>query len=220
MTERKPPPVRPTTYTDALLSDESTVELVVRARDGDRMAVEALLQRCLPALTRWAHGRLPVGGARRPRYGRSGAGSGPARAAAPRHVRAAARGRDAGPGVFPNGIELITIRASGPIQWIYPCGPRQKSLPCSMSQGLSAISDSAGPDRNDSGGVPMRIMRVELWCAAALLVTSGAAYAAEHHRHDLGAIDRHPGIACPRRDDHRDVAQPTGHTRDRDLSEW
>jgi len=45
---------------DTLLSDEPTLELVIRARAGDRQAVEALLQRCLPALTRWAHGRLPV----------------------------------------------------------------------------------------------------------------------------------------------------------------
>jgi RNA polymerase sigma-70 factor (ECF subfamily) len=44
---------------DALLSDEPTIELVVRARGGDRVAVEALLQRCLPGLRRWAHGRLP-----------------------------------------------------------------------------------------------------------------------------------------------------------------
>ena len=44
----------------SLLSDEPTIELVIRARDGDRAAVEALLQRCLPALTRWAHGRLPA----------------------------------------------------------------------------------------------------------------------------------------------------------------
>jgi RNA polymerase sigma-70 factor (ECF subfamily) len=63
MTERTPrhsPPQPADGYPDALLSDESTLELVVRARAGDRMAVEALLQRCLPALTRWAHGRLPV----------------------------------------------------------------------------------------------------------------------------------------------------------------
>src|SRR5215204_5927814 len=44
---------------DALISDEPTIELVVRARAGDRLAVEALLQRCLPGLRRWAHGRLP-----------------------------------------------------------------------------------------------------------------------------------------------------------------
>ena len=42
-----------------LLSDESTMELVVRAKTGDREATEALLERCLPPLRRWAHGRLP-----------------------------------------------------------------------------------------------------------------------------------------------------------------
>jgi RNA polymerase sigma-70 factor (ECF subfamily) len=35
------------------------MELIVRAKAGDGNAVEALLQRCLPALRRWAHGRLP-----------------------------------------------------------------------------------------------------------------------------------------------------------------
>src|SRR3954465_14703004 len=49
-----PPPL------DPLLSDEPTIELVIKARAGDRMAVEALLQRCLPQLKRWAHGRLPA----------------------------------------------------------------------------------------------------------------------------------------------------------------
>jgi RNA polymerase sigma-70 factor, ECF subfamily len=44
----------------SLLSDEPTIELVVRARAGDRMAVEALLQRSVPRLKRWAHGRLPA----------------------------------------------------------------------------------------------------------------------------------------------------------------
>ena len=43
-----------------LLSDEPTIELVVRARGGDRPAMEALLERCLPPLKRWAHGRLPA----------------------------------------------------------------------------------------------------------------------------------------------------------------
>jgi len=43
-----------------LLSDEPTIELVIRAKGGDRTAVEALLQRCLPRLRRWAHGRLPI----------------------------------------------------------------------------------------------------------------------------------------------------------------
>jgi len=43
-----------------LLSDEPTVELIIRARGGDQSAVEAILQRCLPSLKRWAHGRLPA----------------------------------------------------------------------------------------------------------------------------------------------------------------
>jgi RNA polymerase sigma-70 factor (ECF subfamily) len=44
---------------DRLLSDEPTIELVLKARGGDRVAVVALLQRCLPEVRRWAHGRLP-----------------------------------------------------------------------------------------------------------------------------------------------------------------
>lgn len=45
---------------DGLLSDEPTMEPLVRAQAGDRAAVEALLQRCLPSLKRWAHGKLPA----------------------------------------------------------------------------------------------------------------------------------------------------------------
>jgi len=45
---------------DPLLRDEPTIELVTRARGGDMTAMEALLQRCLPPLKRWAHGRLPA----------------------------------------------------------------------------------------------------------------------------------------------------------------
>jgi RNA polymerase sigma-70 factor (ECF subfamily) len=52
-------PAPMTANLDPLLSDEPTIELVVRARAGDRLAVEALLQRCLPQLKRWAHGKLP-----------------------------------------------------------------------------------------------------------------------------------------------------------------
>jgi RNA polymerase sigma-70 factor, ECF subfamily len=51
---------RPTDGEDALLSDEPTIELVVKAREGDRLAVEALLQRSIPSLRRFAHGRLPA----------------------------------------------------------------------------------------------------------------------------------------------------------------
>ena len=45
---------------DPLLRDEPTIELVSRARSGDMTAMEALLQRCLPPLKRWTHGRLPA----------------------------------------------------------------------------------------------------------------------------------------------------------------
>jgi RNA polymerase sigma-70 factor, ECF subfamily len=54
------PMPKPGATGNALLSDESTVELVQKARGGDREATEALLQRCLPSLKRWAHGRLPA----------------------------------------------------------------------------------------------------------------------------------------------------------------
>lgn len=48
-------------FTPSLLTDEPTMELVLKAKAGDREAVEALLERTLPALKRWAHGRLPAG---------------------------------------------------------------------------------------------------------------------------------------------------------------
>jgi RNA polymerase sigma-70 factor (ECF subfamily) len=57
---RNPQSFEPDDDSPRLLSDESTMELVVRARGGDRLATEALLERCLPALRRWAHGRLPA----------------------------------------------------------------------------------------------------------------------------------------------------------------
>jgi RNA polymerase sigma-70 factor, ECF subfamily len=46
--------------TTTLLSDQPTVELIIRARGGDASAIDAILQRCLPSLKRWAHGRLPA----------------------------------------------------------------------------------------------------------------------------------------------------------------
>lgn len=46
--------------TTTLLSDQPTVELINRARSGDSAAIDAILQRCLPPLKRWAHGRLPA----------------------------------------------------------------------------------------------------------------------------------------------------------------
>jgi RNA polymerase sigma-70 factor (ECF subfamily) len=55
-----PVPPQETAREPLLLSDEPTIELVIQARAGDRMALEALLERCLPQLKRWAHGRLPA----------------------------------------------------------------------------------------------------------------------------------------------------------------
>ena len=54
------PTERPTDDEATLLSDEPTIELVIKAREGDRLAVEALLQRSIPSLRRFAHGRLPL----------------------------------------------------------------------------------------------------------------------------------------------------------------
>jgi RNA polymerase sigma-70 factor, ECF subfamily len=41
------------------LSSEDTVDLLELVRIGDRAALDRLLQRCIPPLRRWAHGRLP-----------------------------------------------------------------------------------------------------------------------------------------------------------------
>lgn len=56
----KEPIPDPPQETSKLLSDEPTIELVIAAREGNRMALEALLERCMPSLKRWAHGRLPA----------------------------------------------------------------------------------------------------------------------------------------------------------------
>lgn len=57
MDRSKPASPEPTA---TLLSDEPTIELVLSARMGNRLALEALLERCLPPVKRWAHGRLPA----------------------------------------------------------------------------------------------------------------------------------------------------------------
>ena len=41
------------------LSSEDTVDLLELVKIGDRAALDRLLQRCIPPLRRWAHGRLP-----------------------------------------------------------------------------------------------------------------------------------------------------------------
>jgi RNA polymerase sigma-70 factor (ECF subfamily) len=42
-----------------VLDSEATVSLLDRARGGDDAALNHLLERCVPPLRRWAHGRLP-----------------------------------------------------------------------------------------------------------------------------------------------------------------
>jgi RNA polymerase sigma-70 factor (ECF subfamily) len=42
------------------LSPETTVELLELAKGGNPEALDRLLERCVPALRRWAHGRLPL----------------------------------------------------------------------------------------------------------------------------------------------------------------
>jgi RNA polymerase sigma-70 factor, ECF subfamily len=55
-----PTPSMPaTTPSAAALSPETTIELLTRAKAGDALALERIVARCLPALRRWAHGRLP-----------------------------------------------------------------------------------------------------------------------------------------------------------------
>src|SRR5439155_9147952 len=41
------------------LAPEETLELLDRFKGGDDAALEQLLERCMPPLRRWAHGRLP-----------------------------------------------------------------------------------------------------------------------------------------------------------------
>jgi len=56
------PKGKPESADDPATSWDSTVHILARARGGDRSAARALLQRALPPLRRWAHGRLPAYG--------------------------------------------------------------------------------------------------------------------------------------------------------------
>jgi RNA polymerase sigma factor (sigma-70 family) len=56
---RPPAPSVPEVTDTATLSPETTVDLLTRVRAGDEQALDRLITRCLPALRRWAHGRLP-----------------------------------------------------------------------------------------------------------------------------------------------------------------
>ncbi len=42
------------------LTSEATIDLLELVRIGDRAALDRLLERCIPPLRRWAHGRLPA----------------------------------------------------------------------------------------------------------------------------------------------------------------
>jgi RNA polymerase sigma-70 factor (ECF subfamily) len=42
------------------LAPEATIRLLERVKQGDRVALDALFERCVPALRRWAHSRLPA----------------------------------------------------------------------------------------------------------------------------------------------------------------
>src|SRR5262245_59821821 len=41
------------------IASDSTLTLLERARAGDQAAIDALFERCVPPLLRWARGRLP-----------------------------------------------------------------------------------------------------------------------------------------------------------------
>lgn len=45
----------------AFLSDEPTMELIIKAQGGDHEARLAILERAVPSVRQWAHGRLPPG---------------------------------------------------------------------------------------------------------------------------------------------------------------
>lgn len=51
---------RPPDLTALQTEAEATLQLLQRARAGDRSAVDALVARYLPRLTRWASGRMPI----------------------------------------------------------------------------------------------------------------------------------------------------------------
>jgi RNA polymerase sigma-70 factor, ECF subfamily len=58
--ENSSPPHAAPRSDSATRSPETTLSLVVRARGGDRSALDELCLRYLPRLRRWAHGRLPA----------------------------------------------------------------------------------------------------------------------------------------------------------------
>jgi RNA polymerase sigma-70 factor (ECF subfamily) len=52
-------PSTPDRPSEPPLAADETVQLIQAARQGNDAALERLFERCIPALRRWAHGRLP-----------------------------------------------------------------------------------------------------------------------------------------------------------------
>lgn len=59
-TARRPSMERSSTIRVQPLAAEVTLDLLDRVKGGDHQALDALLERCIPPLQRWAHGRLPA----------------------------------------------------------------------------------------------------------------------------------------------------------------
>jgi len=57
--ERHMAPSTPDSPNEPPLAADETVQLIQAARQGDNAALERLFERCIPALRRWARGRLP-----------------------------------------------------------------------------------------------------------------------------------------------------------------
>lgn len=57
---RRPAMERSSTICLQPLAAEATLDLLDRVKGGDHQALDALLERCIPPLQRWAHGRLPA----------------------------------------------------------------------------------------------------------------------------------------------------------------
>src|SRR3954468_20823497 len=58
--ERYMAPSTPDRPSEPPLAADETVQLIQAARQGDHAALERLFERCIPALRRWARGRLPL----------------------------------------------------------------------------------------------------------------------------------------------------------------
>jgi RNA polymerase sigma-70 factor (ECF subfamily) len=60
--QRAPGETEPDPQVDAALAGDSTLIVLSQAQQGDRSAVRILIERALPPVRRWAHGRIPPEG--------------------------------------------------------------------------------------------------------------------------------------------------------------